>query len=194
LLRAFRPSALQNLIELHGAEVFASPCKSLFEQNGCASFLNSALSSALSPTSADSDSASLSWIESCVRELVDGKCIKATIVREILKLIVVGVTLKKDVILFLKKLINDRILIRLTPWFVFVDIDALKQFDAFVEKTSVLMWQYDSMNPSLQSVLLHLAACPYFIPIHKLLSIVQVCSGMFALKNMEFICVHSHGN
>jgi hypothetical protein len=176
LLRAFRPIALQTLIELHGSEVFASPCKSLFEQNelNYISGLNAALSSSPSQIAADSDVASLSWIESCVHDLVDGKCVKALVIGEVLKLIVLGVTVRRDIIQFLRKLIRDRVLIRLTPWFVFVDLDALKQCEAFVEKSTVLMRVYDSMNPTMQSVMLHLAACPYFVPFHKLLAIAQV--------------------
>jgi hypothetical protein len=174
LLRAFRPSALQNLILAHGSEVFASPCQSLLEQTEPETGSNDAVSGPLSPISADSTIASLYWIENCVRELVDGECIKELLVREISKLIVIGVTVQKDVLRFLRTLLHNRVLMRITPWFVYVDIDAVKQCDAFVEKSSVLMRQYDSVNPCTQVILLRMAACPYFMPIRELLGTVQV--------------------
>jgi hypothetical protein len=169
--RAFKSSDLQKLIELHGSDVFISSCLPLVEIQTNADPL---LPRVISETSGDSDVASFPWIQAVACEIMDGKCISASLCQEILKLVVVGETSKKDIIIFLQNLLQDRVLFKPVPWFTYFDIEALKQYDVFIEKSAALIQQYDTMDPSIQAILLHMAACPYFIPFHELVSLVQV--------------------
>ena len=172
-LRAFRPFDLQRLIDLHGSEVFSASSLPLVA-NRTPKDLNATLSASISETAADFNVASIDWIQNLVIEIMNGKCISASFFQEILKLVVIGVTSKKDIVLFLQKLLQDRVLFKPASWFAYFDIEALKQYDVFAEKSTALMQQYATMESSIQAVLMHMAACPYFIPYHELDRLFQV--------------------
>lgn len=171
-LRAFNPSCLQKLIETHGSEVFATNCMPLVANQTTENLLG-----ILSETSGDSNVASVSWIQTVVGEIMHGKCVSASLCREILKMVVIGVTSKKEIVAFLHKLLQDRVLSNPCPWFTCLKIEALSNYDFFVEKIEALVQQYSLMHPSIQTMLLHMAVCPYFIPYDELVGIVQVRDG-----------------
>lgn len=172
--RAFNPSCLQKLIETHGSEVFATSCLPLVANQTTEGLLG-----ILSETSSDSNVASVSWIQTVVGEIMHGKCVSASLYREILKMVVIGVTSKKEIIAFLHQLLQDRVLSNPYPWFTCFKIEALINYDFFVEKSEALVQQYSLMHPSIQTMLLHMAVCPYFIPYDELVGIVQVRDGNF---------------
>jgi len=89
-------------------------------------------------------------------------------------LALVGATTEKDIISFLKKLSHDRVIFRPAPWFTYLDVNALKSYEVFVEKSDALMQKWDTMHSGIQIMLLHLAVCPYFIPYYDLVDIAQV--------------------
>jgi hypothetical protein len=171
ILRAFSRARLQRLIELHGDAVFSSSCSSLNEQSQSDSDFVAAFAGVLPGKSAV---ASLSWLQTVVTEIVDGKCVGAAFSREIQKLIQVGTTTEKDVISFLKTLSSDRVIYRPAPWFTYLDINTLKVYDLFVEKSDALMQKWDILHSDIQIILLHLAVCPYFLPYYDLVDIAQV--------------------
>lgn len=171
ILRSFSRARLQRLIELHGDALFSSSCSSLNEQSESDSDFFAAFAGPLPGKSAV---ASLSWIQSVATEIIDGKCLGAAFSREIQKLALVGATTEKDIISFLKKLSHDRVIFRPAPWFTYLDINALKSYDVFVEKSDALIQKWDTMHSAIQIMLLHLAVCPYFIPYYDLVDIAQV--------------------
>ena len=176
LLRAFRPSNLQKLIEVHGSQVFTASCSSFVERHQSDTDMLALLSISASTlkSSTDSEVASLAWIQDIICELVVGKCVASLLCREILNVFVTGVSVKKDVIMFLHKLVQNRVLFKPVTWFTYLDIDALKQNDISVEKSTSLMQQYTTLDPCIQAFLLHLAVCPYLMPFDELVGIVKV--------------------
>jgi serine/threonine protein kinase len=176
LLSAFQPSKLQSLISAHGSQVFTASCASLAESHQSNTDMLASLSISVSAfkSSAESEVASLAWIQSIICELVSGKCVSALLCREVLNVFVTGVSVKKDVICFLHMLVQDHVLFKPVTWFTYLDIHALKQYDISVEKSTTLMQQYPTLDPCIQALLLHLAVCPYFMPFDELVSIVKV--------------------
>jgi hypothetical protein len=171
LRRAFKPMALQKLIQLHGPEVFSSSCSSL---DGSTSHSHDLLSLCRS-SAASAQVATTSWIQGLASELVDGLGMSEVLSRELLSRAVAGTTLQKDISQFLQKLVEDLVLCRVVPWFTYLNIEKLTEYGAFVEKSTLLFQQHPALEPCVQAFLLHMAVCPYFIPFDELAGAVQVC-------------------